>query len=63
MNYGLIRLEQKVWTITVLRVGIDGNNDPCVDIRINETGEKRRLYAGDNLEIRIELKDEVEKSQ
>lgn len=63
MNYGLIRLEHTVWTMTVLRVGIDANNDPCVDIRIEETGEKRRLYAGDVLKMHLDLPDKVEESQ
>jgi hypothetical protein len=60
---GVKQPNQVFWTMTILRVGIDGSNEPCVDVRINETDEKRRLYAGDTLEMKLKVIDEVEKSQ
>lgn len=61
-NFGLKKLEQRVWSMTVLRIGVDSDNIPFVVVRINETGEERRLYVKDNLEMHFDLtKEELDK--
>lgn len=48
--------------MTVLRIGVDSDNIPFVVVRINETGEERRLYVKDNLEMHFDLtKEELDK--
>lgn len=51
MDVGQKQVEKIVWSMTVLRISTDSANIPFVEVRINETGEKRRLYVDDELEI------------
>lgn len=55
---GFKKLEQNVWSMTVIRIGTDANDVPFVDVRITETGEERQLYVGDSLNMILDLKDE-----
>ena len=55
MSGELKQLIHNVWSMTVLRIGTDAANVPFVEIRIKKTGQERRLYVGDNLDMVLDL--------
>ena len=52
---GVKKLMQTVWSMTVLRIGEDQNGEAFVDVRIEETGEERRLYEKESLSMVFDL--------
>lgn len=50
---GVKKLMQTVWSMTVLRIGEDQNGEAFV--RIEETGEERRLYEKESLSMVFDL--------
>ena len=54
-NIGLKQIIQNIWSMTVIRIATDSDNIPFVEVRIDQTGQEKRLYAGDNLEMHLDL--------
>lgn len=55
MELGLKQVIKNVWSMTVLRIATDSNNIPFVDVRIEESGQEKRLYVGDKLDINLDI--------
>jgi hypothetical protein len=63
MNQGLKQYEKTIWSMTVVRIGVDSSNTPFVEVKVTETNEQRRLYVGDVFKMQLDLTDIVEESQ
>ena len=49
------RVEQTLTSFTVLRIAEDRHGSAFVEVRIDETGQTRRLYEGEILSLVVDL--------